>query len=159
MARRIRPGKSMIPFRNLLFACLAALLQHAGRTAEPPVSLTSTQLVLIPARVFDGEGGKVHEGWAVLVSSNRIRAVGPVDDLNAPSGARRIVLPDVTLLPGLSDIHSHIFLHPYNETLWDDQVLKEPVAYRSIRATLHARDTLLAGFTLLRDLGTEGAGF
>jgi imidazolonepropionase-like amidohydrolase len=57
------------------------------------------------------------------------------------------------------DIHSHIFLHPYNETLWNDQVLKEPLAYRSIRAVIHAKNTLLSGFTLLRDLGTEGAGF
>ncbi len=65
----------------------------------------------------------------------------------------------MTLLPGLMDLHSHLFLHPYNEALWDDQVLKEPVAYRSILAAIHARDTLLAGFTLLRDLGTEGAGF
>jgi imidazolonepropionase-like amidohydrolase len=65
----------------------------------------------------------------------------------------------MTLLPGLMDIHSHIFLHPYNETSWDDQVLKEPVAYRSVEAVLHVRDTLLSGFTLLRDLGTEGAGY
>src|SRR5207247_4956268 len=76
-----------------------------------------------------------------------------------PPESRRMELPELTLLPGLSNIHSHIFLHPYNETLCDDQILKESVAYRSVRATLHVRDTLLAGFTLLRDLGTEGAGF
>jgi imidazolonepropionase-like amidohydrolase len=57
------------------------------------------------------------------------------------------------------DIHSHIFLHPYNETLWNDQVLKEPLAYRTIEAVRHCESTLMAGFTLLRDLGTEGAGF
>lgn len=115
--------------------------------------------LLVPARVFDSEAATIREGWSVLVSSNRIAAAGPSAQVNAPADAVRIELPDMTLLPGLMDIHSHIFLHPYNETLWDDQVLKEPVAYRTIEAVNHARDTLMAGFTLLRDLGTEGAGF
>src|SRR5574337_1221971 len=57
------------------------------------------------------------------------------------------------------DAHSHIFLHPYNETLWNDQVLHEPLPYRTIEAVRHVRATLLAGFTALRDLGTEGAGY
>jgi imidazolonepropionase-like amidohydrolase len=109
--------------------------------------------------VFDSDAAAAREGWAVLVSSNRIVAAGPSAQVSMPGNALRIELPDMTLLPGLMDIHSHIFLHPYNETLWDDQVLKEPVAYRTIEAVNHARDTLLAGFTLLRDLGTEGAGF
>jgi imidazolonepropionase-like amidohydrolase len=120
---------------------------------------TKTPLLLVPARVFDAEDGNSHAGWAVLVSSNRIAAVGPAAQINAPAEAQRVELPDTTLLPGLMDLHSHLFLHPYNQTLWDDQVLKEPVAYRSVRATIHARNTLLAGFTCLRDLGTEGAGF
>ncbi|HEY5913286.1 MAG TPA: amidohydrolase family protein [Verrucomicrobiae bacterium] len=119
----------------------------------------NTSFFLTPARVFDSESGKPHEGWSVLVTSNRIAAVGPAGEVSTPAGAERIDLPGMTLLPGLMDIHSHIFLHPYNETLWDDQVLKEPVAYRSVRAALHLKNTLLAGFTLLRDLGTEGAGF
>jgi imidazolonepropionase-like amidohydrolase len=76
-----------------------------------------------------------------------------------PSGTTTLELPGMTLLPGLIDAHSHVFLHPYNETLWNDQVLKEPLAYRTIAATLHSRDTLMAGFTALRDLGTEGAGY
>ncbi len=115
--------------------------------------------LLIPTRVFDGEDGKTHEGWSVLVTSNRITAVGPASQITVPAEVDRVELPDATLLPGLMDIHSHLFLHPYNEALWDDQVLKEPVAYRSVRAAIHARNTLLGGFTLLRDLGTEGAGF
>jgi imidazolonepropionase-like amidohydrolase len=121
-------------------------------TAKPP-------FLLLPARVFDAETARNHEGWAVLVISNKIAAAGPLSEIQAPANAVRIELRDETLLPGLMDIHSHIFLHPYDETSWDDQVLKEPVAYRSARATIHAKDTLLAGFTLLRDLGTEGAGF
>ena len=119
----------------------------------------NTSFLLLPARIFDTQTGDNHADWAVLTASNRIAAVGPLAQVQAPPGAIRIELPRMTLLPGLMDLHSHLFLHPYNEALWDDQVLKEPLAYRSVLATLHARDTLLAGFTLLRDLGTEGAGF
>lgn len=115
--------------------------------------------LLRPARVFDAEDGKVHEGWVVLVRGERIAAVGPKEQVAIPQDARTIELPGMTLLPGLMDIHSHIFLHPYNETLWNDQVLKEPPAYRTIEAVLHCERTLMAGFTLLRDLGTEGAGY
>ena len=118
-----------------------------------------TEYLLVPARVFDSDNGQIHDGWAVRVSGRMISAVGPVAEIKAPEGVVRIELPDMTLMPGLMDLHSHIFLHPYNETLWDDQVLKEPVAYRTVRAVQHVHDTLMAGFTLLRDLGTEGAGF
>jgi imidazolonepropionase-like amidohydrolase len=128
--------------------------------AEQPTGSTNRgSFLLVPARVFNSEDSKTHEGWSVLVRSNQIAAVGPASDIHAPIDAVKIELAGMTLLPGLMDIHSHIFLHPYNETLWDDQVLKEPVAYRSARAVVHCRNTLLAGFTLLRDLGTEGAGF
>jgi imidazolonepropionase-like amidohydrolase len=116
-------------------------------------------LLLRPARVFDGEDGQTHEGWVVVVKGGRIAAVGPGEKVEASDKLDTIDLPGMTLLPGLTDIHSHIFLHPYNETLWDDQVLKEPPAYRTVRAVIHVRDTLMAGFTLLRDLGTEGAGY
>jgi imidazolonepropionase-like amidohydrolase len=119
----------------------------------------SAGTVLRPARVFDGESGQAHEGWVVFVRAETIAAVGPAAQVAVPEGAQRIELPGMTLLPGLMDIHSHIFLHPYNETLWNDQVLKEPLAYRTIRAVRHCESTLLAGFTLLRDLGTEGAGY
>jgi imidazolonepropionase-like amidohydrolase len=133
------------------------------RAAELPLSpgkSTNNSFVLLqPARVFDGEAAQLHEGWSVLVASNRIIAVGSTSEIKAPVTALRIDLPEMTLLPGLMDIHSHIFLHPYNETLWSDQVMKEPVAYRTVEAVNHVKNTLLAGFTLLRDLGTEGAGF
>ncbi|HTX23837.1 MAG TPA: amidohydrolase family protein [Steroidobacteraceae bacterium] len=116
--------------------------------------------LLRPAQVWSA-GEPPHAGWVVLVQSNRIVAVGPKDEVHAPPGAAvaLIDLPGATLLPGLMDIHSHLFLHPYNETSWDDQVLKEPVPYRTLRAGIQARNTLLAGFTTLRDLGTEGAGY
>jgi imidazolonepropionase-like amidohydrolase len=136
-----------------------------------PVSLTgrgiqkrsngqnATTYLLKPARVFNADDGNVHEGWRVLVRGERIVAAGPPGDVHAPEGTMPIDLAGMTLLPGLMDIHSHIFLHPYNETLWNDQVLKEPLAYRTIEAVRHCERTLMAGFTLLRDLGTEGAGF
>ncbi len=113
----------------------------------------------LTARVFDKATGQTHSGWSVLVTGNQIALVGSAAQIEAPTNAVVIQLAEMTLLPGLMDIHSHIFLHPYNEASWDDQVLKEPVAYRSVEAVLHVKDTLLAGFTLLRDLGTEGAGF
>jgi imidazolonepropionase-like amidohydrolase len=112
--------------------------------------------LLTPARVFDGT--TMHEGWSVLVQRDTIVAAGPAATIHAPADAAHIDLPGMTLLPGLIDAHSHIFLHPYNETPWDDQVLHEPLALRVARATNHVRNTLLAGFTTLRDLGTEGAG-
>jgi imidazolonepropionase-like amidohydrolase len=95
----------------------------------------------------------------VLTQGERIVAAGAASAVHAPAGAQVIDLPGATLLPGLMDVHSHLFLHPYNETLWDDQVLKEPVAYRTLRAGQQARVTLLSGFTTLRDLGTEGADY
>jgi imidazolonepropionase-like amidohydrolase len=93
------------------------------------------------------------------VAGNRIAAVGAPADITPPAGARVIDLPGMTLMPGLIDAHSHIFLHPYNEALWNDQVMKETLAYRTIAAVLHCEATLMAGFTSLRDLGTEGAEY
>ena len=113
--------------------------------------------LLQPDRVFDGK--EMHKDWVVLVRGEKIEAVGPAGSLGRPTYARLIDLPDMTLLPGLIDAHTHLFLHPYNETPWNDQVLKESAAERAARATVHAERSLLAGFTTLRDLGTEGAGY
>lgn len=136
-----------------LTAFLAAGLSPALAAQSPPV------ILLRPDRVWDGVADRSHAGWAVLVRGDRIAAVGPVSSLETPRDATIIALPGTTLLPGLIDAHSHLLLHPYNETSWDDQVLRESLALRVARATLHARQTLLAGFTTVRDLGTEGAGY
>ncbi len=114
------------------------------------------QTVLKPARVFDGE--TVRDGWAVRVRGDRIEAAGPVASIDA-TGAKVIDLPGATLLPGLVEGHSHILLHAYNETTWNDQVTHEGLALRVARAVNHLRSTLLAGFTTVRDLGTEGAAY
>jgi len=130
-----------------------------GLALATPAAPAEPSLVLRPERVFDGSSEQAHDGWVVVVTGREIAAVGPAAEVRAPADARTIDLPGMTLLPGLIDAHSHLFLHPYDETLWNDQVLKEPLAYRTIAATIHARRTLEAGFTTLRDLGTEGAGY
>jgi imidazolonepropionase-like amidohydrolase len=116
-------------------------------------------VLLKPARVFDGVGIRPHEGWVVLVRGERIDSAGPADEVKVPKGARTIELPRMTLLPGLIDAHTHVLLHPYNEASWDDQVLKEALALRVSRANNHLRSILKSGFTTIRDLGTEGAGY
>lgn len=123
-------------------------------------SAQAATTLLRPARVWAGNANEsAHTGWAVLVDGERISAVGPLATIRAPAGTKTVDLPGTTLLPGLIDLHAHLFLHPYNETSWNDQVLKEPPAYRTLLAAQHARDTLLAGFTTVRDLGSEGAGY
>lgn len=143
---------------GLLAALLLAMVAFPASSADRADGDAGFRL-LEPDRVFDARSEQAHKGWVVLVEGARIAAVGPAAKVKVPDGAERIALPGMTLLPGLIDAHSHILLHPYNETLWNDQVLKEPVPYRTIEAVNHVRATLMAGFTALRDLGTEGAGY
>ncbi|MFN8002944.1 MAG: amidohydrolase family protein [Acidobacteriota bacterium] len=120
-------------------------------------SPTTAPILLKPDRVFDGE--QAHENWSVLIRGDKIEAAGPASNLNVPADAKVIALPGATLLPGLIEAHSHVLLHPYNETPWNDQVAREHLSLRVARATNHLRDTLLAGVTTVRDLGTEGADY
>jgi len=134
----------------ICFAFMVALI--------PPAAWANPQAILLkPARVFDAIDGRTRAGWQVLIEGDSIAAVGP--NLTAPADARVIDLPNDTLLPGLIEGHGHMFLHPYNETSWDDQVLHESLALRTLRAGRQAEATLMAGFTTERDLGTEGAGY
>jgi imidazolonepropionase-like amidohydrolase len=142
---------------RLLLAFLIALLCVVAPMASAQAPTAPVAYLLRPARVFDGVSAKPHEGLVVLVRGDRIVTVGPAPQVSAPAGTEVIDLPGTTLLPGLIEGHSHLLLHPYNETSWNDQVLREALALRVARATNHARDTLLAGFTTVRDLGTEGA--
>lgn len=134
------------------FGMAAVAIPVAARSQTLP-----RPILLIPEAVFDGRDGQRHAGWRVLVRGEMIVAVGP--DIAVPPDADTIALPGTTLLPGLIDAHVHLFLHPYNEAPWNDQVLKEPLALRTVRAAANARATLTAGFTTVRDLGTEGAGY
>ncbi|MCO6491568.1 MAG: amidohydrolase family protein [Phaeodactylibacter sp.] len=145
------------------------MASQAGLRSQPhEISLTSPSrpqgpipqprpLLLHPARTFDGQA--MHEGWAVLVEGNRITAAGPLAALSVPAGAEAIELPGHTLMPGLIEGHSHLLLYPYNQANWNDQVLKESNELRAIRGAVHAEKNLLAGFTTVRELGTEGAGY
>ena len=135
-----------MPFFRAFLLCAATL---AAQTAPD-------SFVLKPARVFDGES--MHEGWLVRVRGQRIESAGPPPNVET-AGAKVIDLPGATLLPGLVEGHSHILLHAYNETTWNDQVSHEGLALRVARAVNHLKATLMAGFTTIRDLGTEGAGY
>jgi imidazolonepropionase-like amidohydrolase len=136
--------------RSLSICLLLAVAPLAAQAQAPAAML------LKPARVFDGEA--MHEGWAVRVAGDRIEAAGPAAGIDA-AGAKVVELPGATLMPGLVEGHSHIFLHAYDETAWNDQVAHEGLALRAARAVNHLRATLMAGFTTMRDLGTEGAGY
>ena len=116
-------------------------------------------LVIVPDRVYDGVTARPHAGWEVVVAGDTIVAVGPTGEVRRPRRALVLELEGTTLLPGLIEGHSHLLLHPYDETTWNDQVLREPLALRVARATVAARTTLWAGITTERDLGTEGAGY
>lgn len=133
---------------SVIAACLFVVL------TTPSVSQTS---VLRPDRVFDGE--QMQTGWVVVVRDGRIAEAGPAGSVRVPPGAEVVDLAGLTLMPGLIEGHSHLLLHPYNETPWTDQVLLESLAERTARAVVHAEATLMAGVTTVRDLGTEGAGY
>jgi imidazolonepropionase-like amidohydrolase len=149
----MRLPTSRIALELIWFAAAAG----AGAAQTAPVADSSRALVLVPGAVWDGVADSPRRGWVVVVRGDRIEAVGPAARVSPPAGAERIELAGTTLLPGLIEGHSHLFLHPYNEALWDDQVLKEPLGLRIARAVAHAAATLRAGVTTERDLGTEGA--
>lgn len=132
--------------------CFVLLLAGTILQAQP-----SKTYYFTADRIFDGEA--MHEGWALLIENDKIISIGPKEKITAPANATKIEYPNSTLTPGLIEGHSHLFLYPYNITDWDTQVLKESDAYRTARATVHAKNTLMAGFTTARDLGTEGAGY
>ncbi len=141
---------------RLLLIGVFSLLIHISH-AQNSISPEGKTYLLKPDRVFDGKD--MHTGWVVLTHGNKIVAVGKPSEIQSPANAEVIDLPNMTLLPGLIEGHSHLFLHPYNETTWDDQVLRESHAERTARAVVHAQKTLLAGVTTIRDLGTEGADY
>src|SRR6478672_12944692 len=148
---------SLIAAAIALFPALAVAQGRGGgrgnaAPAGPPV-------LLVPDRVWNAVDNAPHDGWVVLVRGERIEAVDARANIQVPSDATTINLPGTTLIPGLIEGHSHLLLHPYGETSWNDQVLHESLALRTARAVNHLKATLMAGFTTLRDLGTEGAGY
>jgi imidazolonepropionase-like amidohydrolase len=146
----------MMRWSPLLLLVLAMLLPTQ---TQRPAPAPETVYLLKPAQVFDGESAQLHDNWAVIVRGQKIEAAGPAATIQAPAGVKVIELAGLTLMPGLIEAHSHVLLHPYSETLWNDQVARESLSLRVARATNHLRNTLQAGFTTIRDLGTEGAGY
>ena len=145
---RSATGNNMRTFSLILTAlCTIAAAAHAQEQSY----------ALYADRVFDGE--QMHDGWVVQVKDQQIVYAGAISDASSEAAMQRVNLPGTTLMPGLIEGHSHVLLHPYNETVWNDQVLKESEAERVARAVNHVRDSLLAGFTTMRDLGSEGAGY
>lgn len=135
----------------LLFAS-PALAQQPRPEAQP--------IIVRAARLIDGRSAQPIRDAAVLVQGDRIVAAGPAAEVaqRAPAGARTIDLGGATLLPGLIDTHTHVLLQEYhNSEEFDAQLLKESIPYRTIRATVSARTSLMNGFTTIRDIGTEGA--
>lgn len=150
--------------KNRLFFSAATILflfcSNIGIITTCKAQATSSNKIayyITAGKVFDGEN--MQQNWAVIVHGNTITAAGPKDKLAVPANAKLINYPDATLTPGLIEGHSHILLYPYNLTDWDTQVTKESDAYRTARATVHVKKTLMAGFTTARDLGSEGAGY
>ncbi len=141
----------MKPVVRVLCSAVLALMLFGGARAQ------ESAILLRPEAVFDGQD--LHQDWVVLVRGKRIAAAGPAGAVSLPRGTKTVALKSQTLLPGLIDNHTHMLLHPYDETSWTDQVLKEPLSLRTARAVQHLRATLMAGFTTVRDLGTEGAGY
>lgn len=125
--------------------------------ASTSLAQNNKSYLLQADRVFDGE--KILTGVSVFIQNDKIVAIGPTASMKPSAEVVVLKFPGCTLMPGLIEGHSHLLLHPYNETTWDDQVLKESDAYRVARATVHAKNTLMSGFTTVRDLGTEGAGY
>jgi imidazolonepropionase-like amidohydrolase len=123
-----------------------------GQEAPSPLLLTG-------AAVLDADGVSYLAGRAILIVDGRIVQIAPESELQVPPEATRLALDGLRLLPGLIELHAHLLLHPYDQASWDDQVLKESLELRTIQGVAAARATLEAGFTTLRDMGTEGAGF
>jgi imidazolonepropionase-like amidohydrolase len=145
------------PGPSCLLALLAVAMPPPVASQARPSTDTAKVVLLAPDAVWDGLADTPRRGWVVVVRGERIETVGPAERVGTPAGAERIALPGTTLIPGLIEGHSHLFLHPYDETLWDDQVLRERTGFRMAEAVAHARATLEAGITTERDLGTEGA--
>jgi imidazolonepropionase-like amidohydrolase len=144
------------PIRPILALAVLAVPARSTSAQQPSAADTSRPVVLVPAAVWDGVAEAPVRGWVVVVRGERIVAAGPSARVEIPASAERLELVGTTLIPGLIEGHSHLFLHPYDEALWDDQVLKEPAGIRMARAVAHAAATVRAGVTTVRDLGTEG---
>ncbi len=143
---------------SLLLIC--SIVSTNGPGAQGTTRAVAPSVVLIKAgRMLDVRGGRVLENQGILIENDRIKATGTYAEMRARAqGARLIDLSNATVLPGLIDCHTHVLLQgDITAADYDEQLLKESIPYRTIRATVAARTALMNGFTALRDLETEGA--
>jgi imidazolonepropionase-like amidohydrolase len=135
--------------RMIVLASLFAIPVHAQNVT-----------VIKAGTLIDGKSAQPRTNQVIVIRGNRIESVGGVSTA-IPAGANVIDLSNMTVLPGLIDSHTHIFLQGEDpaEGGYDVQLLKYPLAYRAARATVAARRALEQGFTTIRDVETEGAGY
>jgi imidazolonepropionase-like amidohydrolase len=144
----------MLESSRIVVGLVAVLLASGVMAGE-----SGPSLLLHGARVLDADGESWVEDSDVLVVGERIARIGSPGRAGTGGSVRRLDLDGLYLLPGLIELHAHLLLHPYDETPWNDQVLRESLELRTLRGGVAARTTLVSGFTTLRDLGTEGAAY
>src|SRR5215210_1139665 len=156
LSRRKNVKKTFVSLLVILSLCPTFASAQTDSSAQKRNSL----IFIKAGRLVDVRAGRVLENQGILIENDRIKAVGPFDSRLAliPPQARIIDLSKATVLPGLSDCHTHVLLQgDITAADYDEQLLKESIPFRTIRATVAARTALMNGFTALRDLETEGA--
>ena len=139
----------------MLFFAVFLLAQAPRET--PPAARPPERVLIKAAHLIDGHSSSPRDKFAVLVEGDRISKVGPAAELQAP-GVRVIDLGESWLLPGLIDAHTHVLLQgDITAADYDEQLLKESIPYRTLRAAAAVRTAVMNGFTTIRDLETEGA--
>lgn len=136
-------------------AALFALMMAGAAAQEPARRPAEPATVIRTGALIDGRSREVKRNQVIVIRGNRIESVGGA----APQGAKVIDLSRATVLPGLIDTHTHIYLQGYYPDDYDTQLLKHGMAFRTARAVAAARRALEQGFTTIRDLETEGAGY
>src|SRR5207247_1897117 len=125
--------RALLPIFCFIIASPFIEMTPSAQIQSPAPKPPDAVYLLKPAHIFDGEAAQLHDGWVVVVRGEKIEAVGSASEVKAPADAKVIELPGLTLMPGLIDAHSHILLHPYSETVWNDQVAREALSLRVAR--------------------------
>ena len=156
-----RRKRMLFLLRSVLCLSFCISLAHAQEPATPPPpslpapqARTTERLAIRAGRLFDGKSDALRRQQVVLIEGSRIVQVGSASDVHTPPGTEVLDLTNVTLLPGLIDGHTHVFTSGPD---LDEQMLREPLQYRTLEALVNAQRDLYVGFTTLRDLKTLGA--